>query len=56
MHLPVNRIPACAKAVDQHQQLGRRLKHFCSFGTDPLRQSRENKHRGSLSAMIDLQM
>ena len=36
VHLPVNRIPTCAEAVDQHQQLGGRLKHFSSFGTDPL--------------------
>ena len=28
VHLPVNRIPTCAEAVDQHQQLGGRLKHF----------------------------
>ena len=37
MHLPVKRIPTCAEAIDQHQQLGGRLKHFSSFGTDPLR-------------------
>ena len=43
VHLPVNRIPTCAEAVDQHQQLGGRLKHFSSFGTDPLRQSREKQ-------------
>ena len=43
MHLPLNRIPTCAEAVDQHQQLGGRLKHFSSFGTDPLRQSREKQ-------------
>ena len=54
VHLPMNRIPTCAEAVDHHQQLGGRLKHFSSFRTDPLRQSRENKHRGSLSTMIDL--
>ena len=43
VHLPVNRIPTCAEAVDQHQQLGGTLKHFSSFGTDPLRQSREKQ-------------
>ena len=43
MHLPVNWIPTCAEAVDQHQQLGERLKHFSSFGTDPLRQSPEKQ-------------
>ena len=43
MHLPVNRIPTCAEAVDQHQQLGGILKHFSSFGTDPPRQSREKQ-------------
>ena len=37
VHLPVSRIPTCAEAVDQHQQLGGRLKHFSSFGTDPLK-------------------
>ena len=39
----MNRIPTCAEAVDQHQQLGGRLKHFSLFGTDPLRQSREKQ-------------
>ena len=43
VHLPVNRIPTCAEAVDNHQQLSGRLKHFSSFGTDPQRQSRENQ-------------
>ena len=43
MHLPVNRIPTCTEAVDQHQQLDGRLKHFSSFGTDPLRQSGEKQ-------------
>ena len=43
VYLSVNRIPTCAEAVDQHQQLGGRLKHFSSFGTDPLRQSREKQ-------------
>ena len=43
VHLPVNRIPTCAEAVDQHQQLGGTLKHLSSFGTDPLRQSREKQ-------------
>ena len=39
----MNRIPTCAEAVDNHQQLSGRLKHFSSFGTDPQRQSRENQ-------------
>ena len=43
VHLPVNRIPTCAEAVDQHQQLGGILKHFSSFDTDPPRQSREKQ-------------
>ena len=43
MHLPVNQIPTCAEAVYQHQQLGGRMKHFSSFGSDPLRQSREKQ-------------
>ena len=43
MHLPVNRIPACAEAVDQQQQLRGRLKHFSSSGSDRLRQSREKQ-------------
>ena len=43
LHLPVNRIPACAEAVDQHQQVVGRLKHFSLFGTDPLRQSGEKQ-------------
>ena len=43
VHLPVNLIPTCAEAVNEHQQLGGRLKHFSSFGTDPLRHSRESK-------------
>ena len=52
VHLLVNRIPTCAEAVDQHQQLGGRLKYFSSFCTDPLRQSREKQaHR---PPMIDL--
>ena len=52
MHVLVNRIATCAEAVDQHQQLGGRLKHFSSFFTDPLRQSREKQaHR---PPMIDL--
>ena len=36
MHIPVNRIPTYAEAVDQHQQVGGRLKQFSLFGTDPL--------------------
>ena len=36
VHLPVNGIPTCAEAVDQHQQLVGRLKYFSSFGTYPL--------------------
>ena len=43
VHLAVNRVPTCAEAVDQHQQLGGRLKHFSSFDTDSLRQSREKQ-------------
>ena len=43
VHLPVSQIPTCAEAVDQHQQLGGRLKYFSSFGTDPLRQSCEEQ-------------
>ena len=43
VHLPVNRIMTCAEAVDQYQELGGRLKHFSSFGTDPLHQTRENQ-------------
>ena len=43
MHLPVNAIPTCAEAEDQHQQLSGRSKLLSSFGTDPLRQSREKQ-------------
>ena len=43
VQLPVNWIPTCAEAVDQHQQLGGRLKHFSSFRNDPLLQSREKQ-------------
>ena len=43
VHLPVNRISTCAEAVDQHQELGGKLKYFSSFGTDPPRQSREKQ-------------
>ena len=43
MHLPVNGIPTCAEAEDQHQQLSGRSKLFSSFGTDPLSQSREKQ-------------
>ena len=43
MHLPLNRTPTCAEAVDQHQQLVGRLKHFSSFGIDPLCQSSEKQ-------------
>ena len=43
VHLPVNQILTCAEAVDQHQQLDGRLKHFSSFGTNPLRQSGEKQ-------------
>ena len=43
MHLPLNRIPTYAEAVDQHQQLGGTLKHFSSFGANPLRQSHEKQ-------------
>ena len=43
VHLPVNRISTCAEAVDQHQELGGKLKHFSSFGTDPPRHSREKQ-------------
>ena len=43
VHLRMNQIPTCAEAVDQNQQLGGRLKHFSSFGTDPLLQSREKQ-------------
>ena len=39
----MNRIPTCAEAVDQHQQVGGRLKHFSLFGTDPLGQSGEKQ-------------
>ena len=43
VHLPVNGIPTWAEAVDQHQQLSGRPKLICSFGTDPLRQSRKKQ-------------
>ena len=43
VHLPVYQITTCAEAVDQYQKLGGRLKHFSSFGTDPLGQTRENQ-------------
>ena len=43
VYLPVNQIPTCAEAAGQYQQLGGRVKHFFSFGTDPLRQSREKQ-------------
>ena len=43
VRLSVNQIPTCAETVDQHQQLDGRLKHFSSFGTDPLRQSCEKQ-------------
>ena len=39
----MNGIPTCAEAEDQHQQLSGRSKLFSSFGTDPLRQSREKQ-------------
>ena len=48
VHLPVNWIPTFAEFLDQHQQLGGRMKHFSSFGTNPLRQSCEKQaQRGS---------
>ena len=43
VHLPVNRTPTCPEAVEQHQQLSGRLKHFSSFGIDPLRQFCEHQ-------------
>ena len=46
VHLPVNRILTFAETVDQHQELGGRLKNFSSFCTDPLRQSREKQAQG----------
>ena len=54
VHLPVNRIPTCAEAVDQHQQLGGRLKHFLHLVPIHYVNLVKKKHRESLSTMIDL--
>ena len=54
VHLPVNRIPTCTEAVDQHQQLGGRLKHFLHLVPIYYVNLVKNKHRGDLSIMSDL--
>ena len=54
VHLPVNRTPTCPEAVEQHQQLSGRLKHFSSFGIDPLRQFCEHQAQRESNTMIDL--
>ena len=54
VHLPVDRIPTCTEAVDKHQQLGGRLKHFLHLVPIYYVNLVKNRHRGDLSIMIDL--
>ena len=54
VHLPLNRMPTCAEAEDQHQQLGGRSKHFLHLLPIHYVNLVKNKHRGSLSTMLDL--
>ena len=54
VNLPVNRIPTCADTADQHQQLEGRLKYCLHLVPIHYVNLVKNKHRGSLSTMIDL--
>lgn len=49
VRIPINRIPTTEDAVDQHRQLGGRLKNFSKFGVDPLTNFEElQNHREAL--------
>ena len=44
-HIPENCLPSTRDAVDQHRQLGGKLKEFSPFGTDPLSHFPEKQAR-----------